>query len=98
MIIKYFENSLVFITNDVERPTQNIIFSQKEELTMVIVMIILILDLIIQKPNMIRYYFLLETFNKLSLNVNAVSRYFNFNYFNPTVIYAKDGQVSQKIW
>lgn len=51
MIIKYLENSLVFIINDVERPAQNIIFSLKEELTIVIVMIILILDLILREPN-----------------------------------------------
>ena len=47
MIIKYFENALVFITNDVERPTQVIKFSIKEELTIVIIMIILTIDLIL---------------------------------------------------
>ena len=41
MIMKYLENSLVFITNDVERPTQVIKFSLKEQLTVVIMMIIL---------------------------------------------------------
>jgi hypothetical protein len=70
LIIKYFENSLVFISNDVERPTQVIKFSMKEELTIVIIMIILTVDLIIKDKNENRFYFLLEIFNKLSLHVS----------------------------
>ena len=45
--MKYFENAIVFITNDVERPTQVIKFSRKQELTVVIVVMILILDLLL---------------------------------------------------
>lgn len=69
MIIKYFENSLVFIANDVERPTQVIKFTLKEELIVVIVMMLLIIDLIIHDKNENRFYFLIETFNKLSIHV-----------------------------
>lgn len=47
MIIKYLENSLVFITNDSERPAQVIKFTQKEELTIVIMMVILSMDLML---------------------------------------------------
>ncbi len=72
LVIKYFENSLVFITNDVERPTQVIKFTLKEEITVVIVMIILTVDLIVSEPSENRFYFLLETFNKLSINIPSV--------------------------
>ena len=65
MIIKYLENSLVFITNDAERPTQVIKFSQKEELTVVIVIIILTMDLMLGKKNENRFYFLMDMFSKL---------------------------------
>ncbi len=83
MIIKYFENSLVFITNDAERPTQVIKFTTKEELSVVIIMIILTLDLMLGERNDNRFYFLLETFNKLSIHVGSVSKYFNFKNFTP---------------
>lgn len=45
-----------------------------------------------------RFYFLLETFNKLALHVPAVQRYFNFKNLTPEVIFAKEGSVSQKFW
>ena len=48
LIMKYIENSLIFITNDVERPTQQIKFTIKEEFIVVISMIILTVDLIIK--------------------------------------------------
>jgi hypothetical protein len=72
LTIKYFENSLVFITNDSERPTQVIKFTLKEELTIVIVMIVLIIDLQIAEKDENRFYFLLETLNKLSINISSI--------------------------
>ena len=81
LILKYLEISLVFITNDVERPTQVIKFTPKEEITITIVMIILAVDLIINDKNENRFYFLLENFNKLSINVSNVQKFFNFKFF-----------------
>lgn len=78
LVIRYFENALVFITNDIERPTQVIKLSQSEELTIVIVMIILTVDMVINEKSENRFYFLLETFNKLSVHVPLVQKYFNF--------------------
>jgi hypothetical protein len=51
---------MVFITNEAERPTQVIKFSLKEELSIVIIIIVLVVDLIHKEPNEARYYFLLE--------------------------------------
>ena len=56
LIMKYIENSLIFITNDVERPTQQIKFTIKEEFIVVISMIILTVDLIIKDKNEARFY------------------------------------------
>jgi hypothetical protein len=99
MIIKYLENSLVFITNDVERPTQVIKFTLKEELTVVIIMIILTVDLIIGEKNENRFYFLLETFNKLSIHVGMVSKFFNFKKnFTTGIIFNKEIATNAKIW
>jgi len=99
MIIKYFENSLVFITNDVERPTQVIKFSQKEEITVVIILIILTVDLMLGERNDNRFYFLLETFNKLSIHLSLVSKYFNFKKnFTADILFNKETSTNQKIW
>lgn len=72
MIIKYFENSLVFITNEADRPAQKIHFTSKEELSIIIVMIVLTVDLITKDANENRFYFLLEIFNKLKVHVPKV--------------------------
>jgi hypothetical protein len=63
-------------------------------------MIVLILDLILSPPNTQRYFFLLDTFNKLAIHVSAVQKFFNFKNFKPAVIYSKEGggKVSAKIW
>jgi hypothetical protein len=100
MIVKYLENALVFITNDVERPAQVIKFTIKEELTVVIVMIILTVDLIISDKNENRFYFLLETFNKLSIHVGLVSKFFNFKkHFTTDILFNKESaSFNAKIW
>lgn len=72
MIIKYFENSLVFITNEADRPAHKINFTSKEELSIIIVMIVLTVDLITKDSNENRFYFLLEIFNKLNVHVPKV--------------------------
>jgi len=81
MIIRYFENSLVFIANDAERPTQVIKYTEKEELTIAVVVLALVVDLLIHPDNQGRYHFLVYTFNKLSLHIGCVNKYFNFKAF-----------------
>ncbi len=46
-------------------------------------MIILTLDLMLGERNDNTFYFLLETFNKLSIHVGSVAKYFNFKNFTP---------------
>ena len=41
-------------------------------------MIILTVDIVINEESENRFYFLLETFNKLSVHVPLVQKYFNF--------------------
>jgi hypothetical protein len=65
----------------------------------VIVMITLTLDMITQEDrNENRFYFLLETFNKLALHVASVQKYFNFKNFTPKVVFAKEVSVSNRFW
>ena len=61
-------------------------------------MIILTVDLIIREKNENRFYFLLETFNKLSIHVGSVAKYFNFKYFTLQVIFSKEASTHDKLW
>jgi hypothetical protein len=51
LIIKYFENALVFIANDAERPTQKIAFSDEDKLTITIIILMLMCDLATSRKN-----------------------------------------------
>jgi hypothetical protein len=74
-------------------------FSIKEELTIVIMMIILTVDLILGERYDNRFYFLLETFNKLSIHVSMVSKYFNFKKnFTTDIVFDKETGTNAKIW
>lgn len=46
-------------------------------------MILLTVDLIIHDKNENRFYFLIETFNKLSIHVPSVQKFFNFKQMTP---------------
>jgi hypothetical protein len=46
-----------------------------------------------------RFYFLLETFNKLSIHVGMVSKYFNFKKnFTSEIVFNKETGTNAKIW
>jgi IS1 family transposase len=62
-------------------------------------MIILTVDLILGERNDNRFYFLLETFNKLSIHVSMVSKYFNFKKnFTTDIVFDKETGTNAKIW
>ena len=69
LIIRYFENSLVFIVNDIERPTLNLKFTPKQECTVSVLILVLLLTLLTQSPNEDRFYFLSDTFSKILMHI-----------------------------
>lgn len=66
-------------------------------MTIAVVMVILTIDLIISEKNENRFYFLLETFNKLSINVSSVQKYFNFKMLTTSNIYKKETRTMDKM-
>jgi len=58
---------------------------------------VLIIDLVISSKNESRFYFLLETFNKLSINISAIQQFFIFKTLTSDFIYQKDLQKIDKL-
>jgi hypothetical protein len=76
LIIKYFENSLILIANEAER-LQIIKFSQKEEIAITILVLLLIADLASQSANndINRCYFIFDLLNKLAISIGGIQKY-----------------------
>jgi len=64
-------------------------FTQKEELTVVIIMTILTMDLMLGKKNENRFYFLLDMFSKLQIHIGSVGKYFNIKNFSPSLLFVE---------
>jgi hypothetical protein len=64
-------------------------FTQKEELTVVIIMTILTMDLMLGKKNENRFYFLLDMFSKLQIHIGSVGQYFNIKNFSPSLLFVE---------
>lgn len=78
LIIKYFENSLVFIANDTERPLQLMQFTKEQELTVVTVMLILTAHLMMHYSET-RCRQLIDLFKSLQTNIPALAPFFFLN-------------------
>ena len=76
LIVKYFENSLILIANEAER-LQVIKFTQKEELMITMLVLVLIADLASQNANndVNRCYFIFDLLNKLAMSVGGIQKY-----------------------
>jgi len=74
LVIKYFENSLIMIANESER-LQIIKYSLKEEMTVIIMIILLMADLATKQCEINRFYFMYDLLNKLSLNIPGIQKY-----------------------
>lgn len=84
LLIKYFENCLVFIANDTDRELQCIQFNKEQELTIVIVMLILVGNLILKHSEK-RYKYLIDLFQKVQANIMQKNQqpYFHLNTLSP---------------
>lgn len=73
LIIKYFENTLILIANEAER-LQIIKFTEKEEITMTCLVLLLIADLASQNANndVNRCYFIFDLLNKLAMSISGI--------------------------
>jgi hypothetical protein len=76
LVIKYIENALILIANEAER-LQIINFTQKDEITIAILVLLLIADLASQNANndVNRCYFIFDLLNKLALSISGIQKY-----------------------
>ena len=75
LVIKYFENTLIMIANEAER-LQIIKYSDKEVLTVTILILLLMADLACQNVDNARYYFIWDLLiDKLALNIAGIQRF-----------------------
>ena len=68
LLIKYFENSLVFIANDTDRQLQFIKFSKEQELIIITVMLVLTGHLMMNYSEQ-RYKYLVDIFKTIQSNI-----------------------------
>lgn len=93
LIIKYFENSLVFISNDTERPLQLMQFSKEQELTVVTVMLILTAHLMMHYSET-RCRHLIDLFKSLQANIPGLAPFFFLNTLQPRQLQLDLGKAS----
>ena len=68
LLVKYLENSLIFIANDTDRQLQFIQFTKEQELTVVVVMLILAGHLVMHHSEA-RFKHLVDLFKTLQSNI-----------------------------
>jgi len=81
-VIRYLENALVFIANDTDRQLQLIQFSKEQELTIVVVILILTGHLMLHHSD-IRFKYLLDLFKTLQANISGLAPFFFLNTLSP---------------
>lgn len=91
LLIKYLENSLVFIANDTDRQLQFINFTKEQELTLVAVILVLTGHLMMHYSET-RYKHLVELFKTLQANVPGLSPYFYLNTLSPRQLQLDEGK------
>jgi len=81
-LIKYLENALVFIANDTDRQLQIVKFTKEEELTLVVVILILIGHLMMNHSET-RFRHLVNIFKSLQANISGLQPFFWLNTLSP---------------
>lgn len=82
LLIKYLENSLVFIANDTDRQLQIVKFNKEEELALVVVILILIGHLMMNHSEA-RFRHLVNIFKTLQANITGLQPFFYLNTLSP---------------
>lgn len=91
LLIKYFENSLMFIANDTDRQLQYIQFSREQELTIVVVMLTLMGHLMMHHSET-RYKHLVDLFKTLQANIPGLVDFFHLNTLSPRQMQLTQGK------
>jgi hypothetical protein len=96
LLVKYLENSLVFIANDTDRQLQLTQFTKEQELTIVVVMLVLIGHLVMHHSET-RYKHLVDIFKTLQANISGLAPFFYLTTLSPRQLQLSQGKtVGQK--
>jgi len=95
LVIKYLENSLVFIANDTDRQLQFIQFSKEQELTLVVVILILTGHLMLHHSDA-RFKYLVDLFKALQANISGLAPFFYLNTLSPRQLQVGQGKAGSK--
>jgi hypothetical protein len=98
LLVKYLENSLIFIANDTDRQLQFIQFTKEQELTVVVVMLVLAGHLVLHHSET-RFKHLVDLFRTLQANISGLapsssSGFFYLNTLSPRQLQLDQGKTA----
>ena len=93
LLVKYLENALIFIANDTDRQLQFIQFTKEQELTIVVVMLVLIGHLMMHHSET-RFKHLVDLFKTLQANISGLAPFFYLNTLSPRQLQLNQGKAA----